>query len=120
MTRSTTLGAEVQTEEWRTVLSAPEMEASSLGRVRRTSPNHARMVLRVQSLRRTFNVARLVCEAFHGLPPADKPNVLHGDEDALNNRSTNLRWGTQKENLNAPLYLAHRHPQRQHDCIGRS
>jgi len=27
---------------------------------------------------------------------------MHIDENAANNRADNLRWGTQKENLNAP------------------
>jgi hypothetical protein len=27
------------------------------------------------------------------------------DEDALNNRPSNLRWGTQKENLNMPGFI---------------
>lgn len=56
---------------------------------------------------KTYRVARMVCEAFHGPAPDDKPNCLHGDEDARNNRPSNLRWGTQKENLNAPGFLAY-------------
>ena len=56
---------------------------------------------------RTYKVARLVCEAFHGQPPAALPYCLHVDEDARNNRPSNLRWGTQKENLNAPGFLAY-------------
>lgn len=54
---------------------------------------------------RTYKTARLVREAFHGPPPEDKPYCLHIDENALNNRSENLKWGTQKENLNAPGFL---------------
>jgi hypothetical protein len=30
---------------------------------------------------------------------------MHLDENAANNRADNLRWGTQKENLNAPGFL---------------
>ena len=55
---------------------------------------------------RTYRVARLVCEAFHGPPPDDKPLCLHGDEDSRNNRADNLRWGTPSENMNEPLYLS--------------
>ena len=54
---------------------------------------------------RTFKVARLVCEAFHGPPPADKNVCMHLDEDARNNRADNLGWGTQQQNLNAPGFL---------------
>lgn len=47
-------------------------------------------------------IHRMVCEAFHGLAPFEKAVVIHIDENALNNRADNLKWGTQKENLNAP------------------
>lgn len=49
-------------------------------------------------------VHQLVCEAFHGPKPFPEAVVLHLDEDALNNRPENLRWGTQKENLNMPKF----------------
>lgn len=45
---------------------------------------------------------QLVCEAFHGPKPFPRAVVIHADENALNNAPENLRWGTQKENLNAP------------------
>jgi hypothetical protein len=54
-----------------------------------------------------MKVHRLVCEAFHGPQPQDKPVVIHIDEDATNNRQENLRWGTQKENLNSPKFIAY-------------
>lgn len=47
-------------------------------------------------------VHRLVCEAFHGKSPFDRAVVIHVNEDGLDNRPENLRWGTQKENLNSP------------------
>ena len=50
---------------------------------------------------------QLVCEAFHGQKPFDGAVVLHLDENALNNRPENLRWGTQKENLNMPKVKAY-------------
>lgn len=53
---------------------------------------------------RTYKVARLVCEAFSG-PPQDGQVCMHLDEDARNNRPENLRWGTQRENLNAPGFI---------------
>lgn len=53
---------------------------------------------------RTYKVARLICEAFHGPPPRDKPVCMHLDENAANNRPENLAWGSQKENLNAPRF----------------
>ena len=51
---------------------------------------------------RNFKVHQLVCEAFHGPKPFARAVVIHLDENALNNRPENLKWGTQKENLNAP------------------
>lgn len=52
-----------------------------------------------------LKVHRLVCEAFHGPAPEGKTVVIHIDEDATNNRPENLRWGTQKENLNMPRFI---------------
>lgn len=54
-----------------------------------------------------MKVHRLVCEAFHGPPPFDKAVVIHLDEDATNNRADNLKWGTQKENMNMPKIMAY-------------
>ena len=55
---------------------------------------------------KTYKVHRLVCEAFNGTPP-EGAVCMHLDEDSRNNRPGNLRWGTQKENLNAPGFIAY-------------
>lgn len=60
----------------------------------------------------TMKIHRLVCEAFHGPPPFERAVVIHLDENALNNRPENLKWGTQKENLNMPGFIAY--------CKGRT
>jgi hypothetical protein len=112
-------------EEWRPVPSVPDLLASSLGRIMsadrpgvmphggtRIYPGKAwpgawtgtRYIARVRG--KTIKVARAVCEAFHGPAPIGKPYCLHIDEDARNNHPSNLRWGTQRENLNMPKYLA--------------
>jgi len=54
-----------------------------------------------------MKVHRMVCEAFHGAPPFTGAVVIHLDENALNNRPENLKWGTQKENLNMPKIKAY-------------
>ena len=56
---------------------------------------------------KNYKVHRLVCEAFHGAPPEGSTVVLHLNEDGTDNRSENIRWGTQKENLNADGFLAY-------------
>lgn len=55
---------------------------------------------------RPRKVHQLVCEAFHGPAPFSGAVVIHLDEDAHNNRPENLKWGTQKENLNMPKFKA--------------
>jgi hypothetical protein len=57
-------------------------------------------------------VARLVCAAFHGPAPFPNAKCLHLDENSRNNRPDNLKWGTQKENLNHPGFLEY--------CRGRT
>lgn len=54
---------------------------------------------------KTYKVHRLIAEAFHGSEPFEGAVVMHLDENAANNRADNLRWGTQKENLNAPGFI---------------
>lgn len=48
-----------------------------------------------------IKVHRAVCSAFHGQPPFDGAVVIHINENGLDNRPINLKWGSQKENLNA-------------------
>ncbi len=57
--------------------------------------------------RKNHKVARLICEAFHGAPPASHAVCMHLNEDARDNRASNLAWGTQKQNLNFPGFLAY-------------
>lgn len=47
----------------------------------------------------------MVCEAFHGKAPFAHAVVMHIDDNPANNRPENLKWGTQKENLNAPAFI---------------
>jgi len=44
-------------------------------------------------------VHRVVCMAFHGLPPTPQHEVAHGDGTRTNNRPDNLRWVTRRENM---------------------
>jgi len=115
-------------ETWKSILSVPNLEASSLGRIRVVPytiamPNGGyrsyggtvsfgqwdgkRFIYRHKRNHQTYKVARLVCEAFNGPAPIGKPYCLHNDENSQNNIPTNLVWGTQKENMNYPNYLAY-------------
>jgi hypothetical protein len=121
-------------EEWRIVPSVPDILASSLGRIlvapcQRSMPNGGRRnytpkptfgyeeksatgrpgvskrrIIQVGRLKKTFKIAQLVCEAFHGPKPFCRAVTIHLDEDPSNNTPENLKWGTQKENLNMPKY----------------
>jgi hypothetical protein len=118
-------------EVWKTVPSRPGLQASSFGRVRRlpkickmprggtreyksdgtyghvsrSSKNaqHTYLSTRYRDLGH-IKIHIAVCEAFNGPKPFNKAVVIHLDEDAHNNKPENLRWGTQKENLNSPKF----------------
>ena len=47
---------------------------------------------------RYYQVHRLVCRAFHGMPPEDKPFVDHINRNPGDNRPGNLHWVSRKEN----------------------
>ena len=118
----------MQAEQWRVIPSLPRVLASSHGRLMKVPhlgvvPGHGatrhyatqatlgqwaeqdnRYVFRYAG--KTYKVARLVCEAFHGGVPFPRAVCMHLDEDSRNNRADNLAWGTQRENLNAPKFKA--------------
>jgi len=119
-------------EIWKPVPSRPGITASSLGRIM-LSPGTAKMPrggIRSYTPKPTYGtktkasktakhiymglynrrfgnmkVHRLVCEAFHGPSPFGGAVVIHLDENATNNNPSNLKWGTQKENLNMPGFI---------------
>jgi len=74
------------------------------------SKRDARFIISVHGV--THKVHQLVAEAFYGPPPFPGAVVMHIDENAVNNRASNLKWGTQKENMNAEGYLTY--------CRGRT
>lgn len=122
---------EQETEIWLSIPGyETQYEASNLGRIRsvqrvvtdikdnkpRTrvfkskvlNPNlnkdgRASVMLSVKGVCRRILISRLVCLAFHGLPPEGKSSVLHYDDVKTNNVPENLRWGNQKENMNDVL-----------------
>lgn len=112
-------------EEWRDVPSTPGIAASSWGRLMVVPYEKAMPRGGVKTIggfatfghlregrfhyavkKREYKAHRLICEAFNG-PPKDGQVCMHLDENCLNNLPRNLKWGTQKENLNAPGFLAY-------------
>lgn len=122
----------MKNEIWKYSLSFPDILVSSLGRillpeVTRPMPNggfrkiipkpsfgyisksnkSAKYVYLSYWVRRYghLKIHKLVCEAFHGVKPFEKAVVIHIDENSLNNKAENLKWGTQKENLNGVKFI---------------
>lgn len=115
-------------EVWRIVPSVPTHMASNQGRVMQIpfvgkmpyggdkhyggqptygNPGDAgRLQINVKG--KVYRVHLMVCEAFNGPRPSPKHVCMHMDENNQNNKSSNLVWGTQKENLNAPGFIEYR------------
>lgn len=113
-------------ESWAPIPSQPDLLASSLGRIM-VDPRIAQMpnggervyggaptfgqwdgkrFIYPRRGHKTLKVHRLVCEAFNG-QRTEGQVCMHLDEDSRNNKPENLAWGTQKENLNAPGFIAY-------------
>lgn len=108
-------------EVWKPVPSRPGVMASSAGRVQlhgKTKPTfgyearssktakHVRLVLKSRA-HGTLQVSRLVCEAFHGAAPAERPEARHLDGNSRNNSAANLAWATRREILNSDQFKAY-------------
>lgn len=102
---------------WKAIPGLAAFEASNEGHIRRIAigkNGHRPRLLKETFVKKTgyltvtasmglskpacFLVHRLVCLAFHGLPPSADMQVAHGDANRINNRPENLRWATPKEN----------------------
>lgn len=112
--------ADYRSEIWKPISGYEGLyEVSNLGRIKslrrngtirgdkiispNTSGRYARIGLRNKE-RMFFSVHRLVAMAF--LPnPNHLPQVDHINGDCYDNRATNLRWVTVKQNINNPITL---------------
>lgn len=64
----------------------------------RTKKGYVSVSLCHENKKVTKSVHRLVCMAFHGMPPNPADQVRHLDGNHANNQPDNLAWGTQEEN----------------------
>lgn len=105
-------------EVWRPISSCPGYDASSLGRIRRSTDvatyystrpgrvfnpkpkadGYVRTSVIVNGKREPRYVQRLVCEAFHGPPPSEKHQAAHLNGVRHDNSALNLKWKTPLEN----------------------
>lgn len=102
-------------KEWRALAWLPGYEISEDGEVRRTvsvgsnlagrllkgfvsAQGYSTVCINRAGTRRRFRVHRLVCEAWHGPPPAGAV-AAHDDGNPQNNTFSNLRWATIAENM---------------------
>lgn len=106
----------IEGELWKNVYISQYAElymVSNLGRVKRLKSKNCLqdrilfqdivkgrclVTLSANAIKKFIPVHRLVGFAF--VPnPDNKPQINHDDDDPQNNRATNLKWGTQKENI---------------------
>lgn len=117
------MGAESVTEEWRVWPGDPLgfIEVSSLGNVRtwlqrvggqkpgkrgmspkllkkQFADGYFRFGIYRNGKTKNYQLNRVICETFHGPPPSSVHQAAHNNGDAADNRASNLRWATAKEN----------------------
>ncbi|MDR9811907.1 NUMOD4 domain-containing protein [Rhizobium hidalgonense] len=105
---------EPELEVWRSVPGYGSLEASSHGRLRNGATGHV-LKLRlnnqgylqtgftVDGRWRTANAHRMVCLAFHGLPPHADWHAAHKDSDRTHNHADNMEWQSPQENWSDPV-----------------
>lgn len=102
-------------EKWLKTLQG-KYEISNLGNIRNfktkrilkvseTKLGYKRIAIRLNGLKKNYRVHRLVAEAFLQ-NPKNKPDVDHIDRNRSNNKISNLRWVTKKENCNNRKFLS--------------
>ncbi|MGO7532427.1 helix-turn-helix domain-containing protein [Rhizobium leguminosarum] len=96
-------------EVWRSVPGYGSLEASSHGRLRNgatgyvlklrlNSSGYLQTGFTVNGRWRACNAHRMVCLAFHGLPPHPDDHAAHKDDDRTNCHADNMEWLSPAEN----------------------
>jgi hypothetical protein len=98
--------------EWRPTHLHPGYEVSDQGQVRNSETGRVlRLALNGPRSDKKYlfaslgasvtnvQIHQLVCWAFNGPRPTPDHEVAHNNGDRLDNRATNLRWATRRENL---------------------
>ena len=117
-------GKKLYTEVWKPIIKGQrgKYEISNRGRVKSLNFNKGKeegflklqrdtkgyyyIMFYINKKPTTFRVHRLVAEAF--IPnPSNKPFIDHINTIRTDNRVQNLRWATQKENMNNEMSLKH-------------
>ncbi len=106
---------------WRPIPTWPEYEVSEFGDVRRVQGGQGTWAGRARSPYinvttgypmvdlwrgnkvKKIPIHRLVALAFIGMPPSPRHVVAHNDGSRNNNHWSNLRWATQRENVQDTL-----------------
>jgi hypothetical protein len=112
------------TETWKDIPGYEDYQVSDCGRVWSKKTNkilslklqkqkgrnvcYLIAALSINNIRKYFYVQRLVMLAFKGPMPKDVDVVMHLDDNPVNNHLSNLKYGTQKENV-AECIRKHRH-----------
>jgi len=60
---------------------------------------YLRVMLVLNRKSKNVSVHKLICTAFHGPQPFEDSVVMHINDNKLDNRADNLKWGTQLENV---------------------
>lgn len=93
-------------EDWKILPYNINYAVSNIGRVYgpngfrtlTTTNGYSLLVVWADGKNRAYLLHRLVCELFNGPAPINKQIVLHRDHNKANCASSNLYWGTHKEN----------------------
>lgn len=102
-------------ERWKTITGFPDYEVSDCGRVKRVTPGRGTRAGKIVGKNVSQNgyfrvcltndgqhywvlVHRIVAAEFLGQQPSVIHEVRHLDGDKLNNKSSNLSWGTRADN----------------------